>query len=319
MKPAFSQELLQTPMDTARQARIALTCLQYVRDASMITRGEREAYDAFILSTIGNASAAYLNRVNETSVQFATAESPAPDEVLRPISVNALAQSLGMPFETVRRRVKGLTEEGLIESTPAGVVILSRTIASPAYTAMVAAHFERARRFYWDMKALGALPATPAVSQPELLSSAPPIRVVSRAASDYFLRFASPMIGLCGGLITAAVLAEIVLGNTADMDDVMLVRWVADAGASGRPIRLADAARPIRISRETARRHSRILQDSSLAAATRRGLVATAPTELRDHLARLTAANLADARRFFATLEKFGVLAGWEADAQGAV
>lgn len=301
-------------MDTARQAKIALTCLRYVRDASAITRGDREAYDAFILSTIGNASATILSRVSETSGQFATAESPAPDEFLRPISVNALAQSLGMPFETVRRRVKGLTEEGLIDSTPAGVVILSRTIASPAYTAMVAAHFERARRFYWDMKALDALPSRQALSQPELLSSAPPIRAVSRTVSDYFLRFASPMIGLCGGLITAAVLAEIVLGNTADMDDVMLASWVADAGASGRPIKLADAARPIRISRETARRHSKILQERGLVASARRGLVATAPPQLRDQLVHLAAINLADARRFFATLEKFGVLAGWEAD-----
>lgn len=317
MKPAFPKSSLQSLMDTARQARIALTCLKYVRDASAITRGEREAYDAFIPSTIGNASATILSQANETSVRFATAESPAPDEVLRPISVNALAQALGMPFETVRRRVKGLTEEGLIESTPAGVVILSRTIASPAYTAMVAAHFERARRFYWDMKALDALLPAQASSQSELLSAAPPIRVVSRAVSDYFLRFAYPMIGLCGGLITAAVLAEVVLGATKDMDDTMLARWVHDAGASGHPIKLVDAARPIRISRETARRHSKVLQQRGLVAATRRGLVATAPVELRDRLVHLTTVNLADARRFFATLGKFGVLTRWEADLEG--
>lgn len=298
-------------MDQVRQARIALTCLRYMRDAAAITRGERDAHDAFILSTISNASSAFLNQATQEHAQFVTTQSPPPDEMLRPISINALAQSLDMPFETVRRRVGGLRREGLIEATPTGVVILSRTLASPAHTAMVEAHFERARRFYLSMKALDALPPIDA-QKPGPASSAPPVRAVSRAVSDYFLRFAQPLIALCGNLITAAVLAEIVLGNAETMDDAALARWLAEAGASGHPTRLADIAKPIRFSRETARRHARLLQDRGLVTSSHRGLVAIAQPELRDPLVRLVEASISDARRFFATVDRFGVLARWE-------
>ncbi|MDG2520700.1 hypothetical protein P7B02_04025 [Caulobacter segnis] len=301
-------------MDHVRQARIALTCLRYVRDAASITRGERDAHDAFILSTISNVSAAFLNQATENAVRFATADSPLPDEVLRPISINALAQSLGMPFETVRRRVGGLRRQGLIEASPAGVVILSKTLASPAHTAMVEAHFERAQQFYEAMKTLNALPLISDAPLSETPPPAPPVRAVSRAVSDYFLRFAQPMIALCGNLITAAVLAEIILGNTEEMDDAAIARWLADAGACGRPVKLAEVAEPIGFSRETARRHANLLEERGLVTPIRRGFVAVAPPQLHEALTNLADSNLSDARRFFATIHRFGVLARWEAE-----
>ncbi|MET0336225.1 MAG: Lrp/AsnC family transcriptional regulator [Caulobacter sp.] len=300
-------------MDHVRHIRIALTSLRYVRDCAAITRGDRDAHDAFILSTIANVSAAFLNQATEESAHFATAGSPAPDELLRPISINALAQSLGMPFETVRRRVAGLREEGLIGVTPAGAVILSRTLASPAYTAMVAAHFERAKQFYWDMKALEALPPLAAATAPERLSSELPIRVVSRTASDYFLRTAQPLFALCGSLVGASLLAEVVLSNTEEMDDEALARWAADGGASGRPAGMTQIAKAVSVARETARRHASLLEERHFVVVTRRGLIATAPAQLQAHLIQLAATNLADARRFFATIERFGILADWEA------
>lgn len=300
-------------MDHVRRIRIALTSLRYVRDCAAITRGERDAHDAFILSTIANVSAAFLSQATEESAHFATANSPAPDELLRPISINALAQSLGMPFETVRRRVAGLKDEGLISVTPGGAVILSRTLASPAYTAMVAAHFERARRFYRDMKALEALPPLASGAAMERPRSELPIRVVSRTASDYFLRTAQPLFVLCGSLVGASLLAEVVLSNTEDMDDEALARWADDAGASGRPASMAQVAKAVSVARETARRHAAILEERQFVVVTRRGLIAIAPAQLQAHLIQLAATNLADARRFFATIERFGILADWKA------
>lgn len=299
-------------MDAAHQARIALTCLRFVHEAGVATRGDRDAYDAFILSAIANASLSSINRDASTSAQFGSAERAAPDEALRPISINAVAQSLDLPFETVRRRVAGLVREGLIAATPNGVVVLASTISSAAYTAMLEANYRLAGAFYRDLRALGSAPAPSAPSE-DLSSQGPLIRVVGRAISDYFLRAAQALVPLGGSLPTISVLVEIVLANTAKMDDQALSDWVRTAGRSGHPVSVVEVARRFFLSRETARRHVGLLQELGLVVRVRRGLVAVAPMQVQARLLQIAQANFADTRRFFATLDRAGVLADWTA------
>ncbi|MDG2520710.1 hypothetical protein P7B02_04075 [Caulobacter segnis] len=296
--------------DAARQARIALTCLRFIRDCGAIARGERDPHDAFILSAIANASLTPVNRDPEANTYFSPADQPPPDELLRPISINAVAQSLGMPFETVRRRIGGLAREGLIAVTPAGVMVLSSTISSPAYVAMLTASYDRAGQFYRDMRALNAAQHVPS---PTLVrqDDGPPVRVVGRAISDYFLRTAHILMRFGGNLPTAAVLVEIVLENTADLDDAGLTQWISASGAAGRPARIADIARPIRFSGETARRYVNLLQARGLVVRGRSGFFAVTPDALKDLVAQAAAASAADARRFFSILDRSGVLAAW--------
>lgn len=297
-------------MDVAQQARIALTSLRFIRDCGAIARGERDPHDAFILSAIANASLTPVNQDAEANTYFSPADQPPPDELLRPISINAVAQSLGMPFETVRRRVGGLAREGLIAVTPAGVMVLSSTISSPAYVGMLRASYDRAQRFYRDMRALDAAPdaSPPALA---LQDDSPPVRVVGRAISDYFLRTAHILMRFGGNLPKASVLVEVVLENTAELDDAGLAEWVAACGAAGRPARIADIARPIRFSGETARRYVNLLQARGLVIRGRSGFFATAPGDLKGSVAEAAAANASNARRFFSTLDRSGVLAGW--------
>ncbi len=297
-------------MDAAHQARIALTCLRFVHEAGVATRGDRDAYDAFILSAIANASLSPVNRDAQASTQFGSAERPAPDEAMRPISINAVAQSLDMPFETVRRRAAGLAREGLIASTPTGVVVLASTTSSAAYTAMLEANYRLAGAFYRDLRRLGVAPA-PSATDDDLSSQGPLIRVVGRAISDYFPRTVQALIPLGGSLPTASVLVETVLANTTDMDDVALDAWVRTAGRSGQPVSVVEVAHRFFLSRETARRHVHLLEELGLIVRVRRGLLAVATAETRARLVEIAQANVADTRRFFATLDRAGVLADW--------
>jgi hypothetical protein len=48
----------------------------------------------------------------ESAWAYAGQDAPPPDNLRTPVSVRALAQTLGMPYETVRRHVATLLEEG---------------------------------------------------------------------------------------------------------------------------------------------------------------------------------------------------------------
>jgi len=51
-----------------------------------------------------------------------------PDDLRRPISVSALARSLGLPVETTRRHVVKLAAGGYVRRTPNGGVIITSDI-----------------------------------------------------------------------------------------------------------------------------------------------------------------------------------------------
>lgn len=78
-----------------------------------------------------------LNSDLGLSLQYAGAQDIPPDELRRPISVYALAQSLGLPYETTRRYVQKLIEDGRCARQPAGIVVTREVLAQPAMLAAV--------------------------------------------------------------------------------------------------------------------------------------------------------------------------------------
>jgi hypothetical protein len=63
--------------------------------------------------------------------RFAGRAELPPDELRRPVSVLALAESLGLPFETTRRHVNKLIAAGLCKRVKGGVILLASAIDSP--------------------------------------------------------------------------------------------------------------------------------------------------------------------------------------------
>jgi len=64
---------------------------------------------------------------------------PRSDEALKPVSVNSLAASLGLPYETTRRHVQRLTAAGLVRRVDAqGVIVPECAVTSDAFAAYAA-------------------------------------------------------------------------------------------------------------------------------------------------------------------------------------
>src|SRR6185295_13738301 len=79
--------------------------LLFLLDIIEIARGPGQGYDPLILGVVSSASVATVNQDIRLQLAYATVDRPPPDALRRPVSINAIARSLGLPYETVRRRV----------------------------------------------------------------------------------------------------------------------------------------------------------------------------------------------------------------------
>ncbi|MET0273034.1 MAG: hypothetical protein ABW360_08595, partial [Phenylobacterium sp.] len=82
--------------------------LAFLLDQVTTSIGDLRPRDALLVLAINQANIAPLTRQPDTRRRYGSLEAAAPDEARRPVSVNAVAGSLGLPFETVRRRVRHL-------------------------------------------------------------------------------------------------------------------------------------------------------------------------------------------------------------------
>jgi hypothetical protein len=290
---------------------VARASLAYVRDTIVITRGQHaDLLDALIFTATLDANMTPVNRDRALDVLFGGVDVSAPDALRRRVSMNGVAQSLRLPFETVRRRLSAMARAGLVSIDSDGVVVPRDAVTSAAYMAEQRARYDRGRRFYGTLKALNALDggeAAPAATAPE-----PPVRAANRALSEYTLRACNDLIALTGDMISSRVLLELALASTRGLDADRLAAWTRDPAGVGRPIRVAALSQPMEISDETVRRR---LHDLAARGFCRRGpggLVATAPAALGPRLAALVEANRGNVQRLFVRLRQLGVLAAWD-------
>ena len=285
--------------------------LDYIRDTIQISRGDGDLLDPLIFTTILDANMAPVNRDPTLQIVYGGPDISAPDHLRRPVSINAVAQSLRLPFETVRRRVIGMVGRGACIMDARGVVVPNAAVTSPEYGAVQRARYDRARLFYQDLKAIGVLPADGAADA-HAPTAQPLVRAANRALSVYMLRACSDLLALTGDALSSVILLELTLGNTADLPAADLPAWAADPVTRAHPLRIADLAKRLRISPETARRHVLSLEDAGFCRRNARGAVAIAPPIAWPDLARQMTANLANVHRLFAALRQLDVLAAWD-------
>ena len=230
-----------------------------------------------------------------------------------------MAQSLRLPFETVRRRFLRLSRAGLCMITPRGVVVPRSAVTSAAYIAMQRARYDRARGFYQALKVAGALPPAEAVpetgrqpGQAPPPASAPLVRAANRALSEYVLRACNDLLALTGDVLSSLVLLELVLANTRALTTAALADWIRDPERLGRPVRIAALAAPLRVSGETIRRHLDVLETLGFCRRTAGGRVAIAPAAALPKLASLARTNQANVQRLFGRLRQLDILAAWD-------
>jgi DNA-binding transcriptional regulator YhcF (GntR family) len=307
------------PLEPAREFQVwevVRASLDYIRDTVQITRGDHELLDALIFTAALDANMAPVTRDPALLTTYGGVAVSTPDELRRPVSINAVAKSLRLPFETVRRRFLKLSRAGLCVIGPHGVVVPRGAVTSPEYVAEQRARYDRARGFYQALKVAGALPNTAAAggSPP---AAEPLVRAANWALSEYMLRACSDLIALTDNVMSSLVLLELVLANTRPLATAELPGWTRDPEGAGRPVRIAALAASLRISGETIRRHLHMLEALGFCRRKSGGLVAVAPASAWPRFVRLVETNQANVSRAFTRLRQLGVLDSWDAPVGG--
>lgn len=307
-RPAPSSELL---------GRVGLASVALLLDLEEVGRERRDydLIDGLLFTAVLTANLTPVLRDADLQLAYATLDKAVPEALRRPVSISAIAHSLGMPFETVRRRLRGLVRRGMLADAPNGVVVPSAAVLNPVYLEIMVGRQGRLQQFYEEIRPLGVLSRdrrNPVVPPPD----AGPVRITNRALAEYSLRAIGDLIDLAGDVVTALVLAGLVRENTRGLPDDRLRLWGDDPLAHAAPIRTGALAGRLGISPETCRRYVVGLEAIGLCDRTARGLIATAPPAVRARLPRVLQDNLANVQRLFSRLGQYGVLAAWD-DAAG--
>lgn len=284
----------------------------FLLDTVAIVRGDDgHLIDTLLLSAATQANLADI--IRQPELQAAFADAVPPDEMRRPVSINALAASLNMPFETVRRRIAGLVRDGHCILVEGGVIVPSKVLSDPRYYADAFRGYERLRAFYYqlrDQRLLGALPA----SEADLLHGMFPIRAVSRIAGAYVLRVVE-LLATFGSVADSIITMEVFRSNTEHLphaarggpgfDDM-----VGDEHRA--PISVGALARRVGMPPETVRRHAARLEAVGVLVRVEGGLIVPSRFLARPLLRRKLVANAGNLQRMFASLARLGVLEAWD-------
>jgi hypothetical protein len=295
---------------TQRDRILAGLSFDFLHDEMTNGMAGLESLDALLVLAINQANIAPLTRDPGARLRYGHLEAPAPDAERRPVSVNAIAGSLGLPFETVRRRIKRLAAMEVCVTSPEGVLVPATFLVSEPYLRSVLLAHERLRRFFCDMRAAAFVDPLP----PPAYSSDDgiPVRAAARLLSDYVLRTSEGLMREAGNVISA--LALVALLRTA-------LRGAEDrSGRSPRPVSMKGLAEQLRLPAETVRRHAAELVDEGLCVRTAAGLAVTEANLMRPGLQLLFADNAANVHRLFAGLSERGIIQAWdEAEASAAM
>jgi DNA-binding Lrp family transcriptional regulator len=289
--------------------------IAFLLDVIDLGRGDRALIDGLLLIGIVQANVSLVTREPDLQRTYAAYDTPPPDALRRAVSVSAIANSLRLPYETVRRRVAGLERKGLCVVDERGVYVPNRVLTSPEHMAGSFAVFERLRQLYYRLKDLGVLRSFPE-ADPQ-----PPVdlvRAIMRVFGDYFLRTVDAVSRGVGDLMAGLVLLGVLTANTEHLPD-------HEAGADGaeaeafvpdslrRPVSVAALARRLRLPEETVRRHASQLVADGRCARAPQGYLIPGAVLARPLWVALMGENLSHLNRMFSDLAHLGVLAAWDA------
>lgn len=279
----------------------------------------RDVIDALLLCAISQANVAQITRSPELQQRYALLDQPPPDDLRRPVSISAIANSLRIPFETARRRISALIDLGVVVSQRRGVIIPAAPLNSPYYRAGAAAHYELVRQLYLRLRGIGLLEDLPRPANAAYDPENPPVRLVIRLSSDYVLRLAEPLNEHIGDLVSGIVLMDIIHANTQHLPDTQGGQADADWAAAGfvpdtarRPVRASALAERLGMAHETVRRHLARLAAADRCERNGDGYIVPARVLTREPFVRFMVDNQSHLHRLFAQLSDYGVLSEWE-------
>jgi len=143
--------------DPAHLRIISRLSMDYVISIySAILRGSgHDPVDALLLSVVAVANVAHLKTDKALSQAYADIDQPEPMSVKRPISRNAVALTMGLPYETVRRRAQRLIDGGSLVEVDGGLVGSNEQASPEMVKAMAEQNVTLLRRMIRNLRDLG--------------------------------------------------------------------------------------------------------------------------------------------------------------------
>ena len=292
------------PRPSASELRLLVElAARYGRELLRIGRGARDFADTLIQAEVLHANAARLRGDLRLQQMYATFYAPPPDKLRRAAQAPTLARNLGLPLETVRRRVRRLAADGVFDLNRRGVLFSQRALRSAAHRVLLEEVYDLTRELYGRLQQAGlispmALPA-PRTGMPS--PAAPPLRIVLRQAADSFIEVGRAFAGIAGGVPEGFILMDV----------------VAEASGPRRPRNAAEVAHDLGLSVESVRRRLAELNALGLCAEGDGGLM-PGRALAADALEALGADCHAALAGLFAALSEVGVLTLWDAEAEAA-
>jgi hypothetical protein len=129
----------------------------FLRSVETLSRtvGHGDILRGVIFLSIVDANTRELRPDTRLSQAYSEAGDTVPDTLRRPISVHALALALALPYETTRRHVNRLIEDGLCVRTDNGIMIPGAVLGRETMTAGLRKNFEDLQQLFGELRAGG--------------------------------------------------------------------------------------------------------------------------------------------------------------------
>jgi hypothetical protein len=283
---------------SARDRQLAFLGFNFVLDLAGDGIPGLRPLDSLLVMAVNQANIAPLTRDSVVRARHGALASPAPDQIRRPVSVRAVATSMRMPYETVRRNIRRLESLGACVTSEAGVVVPAAFMLTPAYFEAARRGHERLLSLYRVLCAHDLLEPLPAANYDE---TEPPVRGAVRLMSDFLLRAADATVSQTGDLVSGLVILPLLAAAAA-----------ATQGADPKPVSAAALGRRTRLPAETVRRHAASLVERGMCLSGPGGLVLADSKFSSPRWRPLLLENAVAVQRLYAGLAERGVVAVWE-------
>jgi DNA-binding Lrp family transcriptional regulator len=170
-----------------------------------------------IAQAINTANIDWLTHTEEGR-RAAGPDGVFPNELRRPISIARLADSAGLPFETVRRIVQRLLDYGVCKRVEGGVIVPSSAVQWPKTAEAVTASVGYIRRFAHDLQAVGLEELTGVAPATQPSKSMAAAQIMVTLSMEYVLRALRLLADTYGDIRLGIVAQTIVTANTAHLD-----------------------------------------------------------------------------------------------------
>lgn len=301
----------------ARQRLTRRLAVGLLLDLIDIARNGGHVLDTLLAGVIIHANVRDILRRADLQLEFSEKDELPSDDMRRPVTMHALATSLQLPFETVRRRVRAMARDGVCRFVDGGVIVPAAVLSAPQYYADAFRAYERIRAFYYLVDDLGLLPDLPRRTV-ELAPGVFPIRAVGRLLGVYVLRVTETLAPI-GDLLDGLCWLEIYRSNVEALPVDLPAGGANLAGPDDvphdglrKPIAVTALAARLGLPQETVRRRATGLIARGACARVAGGLIVPGQALERPELSAVLAENAANLQRLYGALAQLGVLQVWD-------